>query len=135
MSQVNWKGVFPAVTSKFTAADTIDWERMETESELENSLDIQPLPILKPIQQQALNLSLEKGKQANMALNAPFEETEEVGVVVLNQRGDLIYSANGEFNNLKELSFNPKFEKSANYVVRIFNSDHIYETTVQIVNL
>ena len=113
----------------------IDWERMETESELENSLDIQPLPILKPIQQQALNLSLEKGKQANMALNAPFEETEEVGVVVLNQRGDLIYSANGEFNNLKELSFNPKCEKSANYVVRIFNSDHIYETTVQIVNL
>lgn len=27
--QVNWRGVFPAVTTKFTAADEIDWAAME----------------------------------------------------------------------------------------------------------
>jgi len=29
MAQVHWQGVFPALTTKFTAADEIDWEAME----------------------------------------------------------------------------------------------------------
>ena len=28
MSEVNWSGVFPALTTKFTASDTIDWDAM-----------------------------------------------------------------------------------------------------------
>jgi len=30
MSSIQWRGVFPALTTKFTAADTIDWAAMES---------------------------------------------------------------------------------------------------------
>lgn len=113
----------------------VNWERIETESEIEKMLDIEPIPALKPVQQKALGLNLESGKAANMQLTAPFKGTDQVGVVVLNQKGDLIYAANGLFNDLKSLSFNPKFEKTANYVVRVFNAERIYETKLQVVNL
>jgi hypothetical protein len=113
----------------------VNWSSIKAEAELEKMLDLEPIPAIKPIQQEALNLNLEKGKAATMQLNADFEESDEVGVVILNQNGDLIYAADGLFSNLKSLSFNPKFEKTANYVVRMFNADRIYETTLQVVNL
>ena len=28
MQKVDWRGVFPALTTKFTATDTIDWDAM-----------------------------------------------------------------------------------------------------------
>ena len=35
MVKVNWKAVFPALTTQFTAADEIDWEAMERHLEFQ----------------------------------------------------------------------------------------------------
>ena len=44
MAKVNWKGVFPALTTQFAAADEIDWTAMERHLEdvLADALDKRP---------------------------------------------------------------------------------------------
>jgi len=46
MTQVQWQGVFPALTTKFTAADEIDWESMERHLEFQLDAGVHGLIIL-----------------------------------------------------------------------------------------
>lgn len=46
MTQVQWRGVFPALTTKFTAADEIDWEAMERHLEFQLDSGVHGLLIL-----------------------------------------------------------------------------------------
>jgi len=46
MSQVHWQGVFPALTTKFTAADEIDWESMERHLEFQLNAGVHGLVVL-----------------------------------------------------------------------------------------
>jgi dihydrodipicolinate synthase/N-acetylneuraminate lyase len=46
MKQVQWRGVFPALTTKFTAADEIDWEAMERHLEFQLDAGVHGLIIL-----------------------------------------------------------------------------------------
>jgi 4-hydroxy-tetrahydrodipicolinate synthase len=46
MAQVQWRGVFPALTTKFTAADTIDWEAMAHHLEFQLDAGVHGLVIL-----------------------------------------------------------------------------------------
>ena len=46
MVKVNWKGVFPALTTKFTAADEIDWDAMERHLEFQLEAGVHGLVIL-----------------------------------------------------------------------------------------
>ena len=46
MTQVQWQGVFPALTTKFTAADEIDWEAMERHLEFQLEAGVHGLIIL-----------------------------------------------------------------------------------------
>jgi dihydrodipicolinate synthase/N-acetylneuraminate lyase len=46
MAQVQWQGVFPALTTKFTAADEIDWESMERHLEFQLDAGVHGLVIL-----------------------------------------------------------------------------------------
>jgi 4-hydroxy-tetrahydrodipicolinate synthase len=46
MVKVNWKGVFPALTTKFTAADEIDWDAMERHLDFQLEAGVHGLVIL-----------------------------------------------------------------------------------------
>ena len=46
MTQVQWRGVFPALTTKFTAADEIDWEAMGRHLEFQLDAGVHGLIIL-----------------------------------------------------------------------------------------
>jgi 4-hydroxy-tetrahydrodipicolinate synthase len=46
MAKVNWKGVFPALTTKFTAADEIDWDAMERHLEFQLEAGVHGVVIL-----------------------------------------------------------------------------------------
>ena len=46
MVKVNWKGVFPALTTKFTAADEIDWDAMERHLQFQLEAGVHGLVIL-----------------------------------------------------------------------------------------
>ena len=46
MSDIEWRGVFPALTTKFTAADEIDWAAMEKHLDLQLDAGVHGLIIL-----------------------------------------------------------------------------------------
>ena len=46
MPQVNWQGVFPALTTKFTASDEIDWEAMGRHLEFQLDAGVHGLVVL-----------------------------------------------------------------------------------------
>jgi 4-hydroxy-tetrahydrodipicolinate synthase len=59
MPNVQWRGVFPALTTKFTAADTIDWEAMEKHLEFQLEAGVHGLIILGSLGENA-TLSFEE---------------------------------------------------------------------------
>ena len=46
MSQIQWRGVFPALTTKFTASDEIDWDAMASHLEFQLDAGVHGLIIL-----------------------------------------------------------------------------------------
>ncbi len=46
MSQIRWRGVFPALTTKFTASDEIDWDAMASHLEFQLDAGVHGLIIL-----------------------------------------------------------------------------------------
>jgi 4-hydroxy-tetrahydrodipicolinate synthase len=46
MSKVQWRGVFPALTTKFTAVDALDWEAMEKHLEFQLEAGVHGLIVL-----------------------------------------------------------------------------------------
>lgn len=59
MSQIHWSGVFPALTTKFTATDTIDWEAMGQHLEFQLDAGVHGLIILGSLGENA-TLSMEE---------------------------------------------------------------------------
>jgi 4-hydroxy-tetrahydrodipicolinate synthase len=59
MSTVNWKGVFPALTTKFTASDQIDWESMTRHLEFQLDANVHGIIILGSLGENA-TLSMEE---------------------------------------------------------------------------
>jgi 4-hydroxy-tetrahydrodipicolinate synthase len=59
MTEVQWRGVFPALTTKFTAADEIDWQAMEQHLEFQLNAGVHGLIILGSLGENA-TLSLEE---------------------------------------------------------------------------
>lgn len=60
MPQVKWRGVFPALTTKFTAADEIDWEAMEQHLEFQLEAGVHGLIILGSLGENATLSPAEK---------------------------------------------------------------------------
>jgi len=60
MSQIQWRGVFPALTTKFTAADEIDWEAMEKHLEFQLDAGVHGLIILGSLGENATLSPAEK---------------------------------------------------------------------------
>lgn len=59
MSSVNWSGVFPALTTKFTASDQIDWDAMGRHLEFQLDAGVHGLIILGSLGENA-TLSMEE---------------------------------------------------------------------------
>ena len=59
MSNINWKGVFPALTTKFTAADQIDWESMARHLDFQLDAGVHGIIILGSLGENA-TLSMEE---------------------------------------------------------------------------
>jgi 4-hydroxy-tetrahydrodipicolinate synthase len=60
MSSIQWRGVFPALTTKFTAADAIDWPAMEKHLSLQLDAGVHGLIILGSLGENATLSAEEK---------------------------------------------------------------------------
>lgn len=60
MSEIQWRGVFPALTTKFTAADAIDWAAMEKHLEFQLDAGVHGLIILGSLGENATLSAEEK---------------------------------------------------------------------------
>lgn len=110
----------------------VNWDVIEQEAELESMLA--DLEAVAPVTNQALSLNLEHGRQAAMTLQAPYADADQVGVVVLDENGNIVYSNTGSFGELKSLRFNPVYKANATYVVRVYSVEQLFETKLQVVN-
>lgn len=70
MVKVNWKGVFPALTTKFTAADEIDWDAMERHLEFQLEAGVHGLVILGSLGENATLSKSEKLDSIKFFANA-----------------------------------------------------------------
>ena len=62
MSSIQWRGVFPALTTKFTAADTLDWDAMEKHLAFQLDAGVHGLIILGSLGENA-TLSAEEKRE------------------------------------------------------------------------
>jgi maltose-binding protein MalE len=122
------------VTTVHELSDT-EWQCIEEEAELEESTTLEAIPMLRTVNVKALEMDFKAGKQTNLLLDAPFSDKEEVGVVVLDQKGEVVYSTSGLFKELKNLRFSNHYVKNMIYVVRVYSASNVFETKLQVVYL
>ena len=82
---------------------------------------------------EALEMDFKSGTQTNLLLNAPFADNEEVGIVVLDQNGNVVHSSAGTYKNMKDLRFADYYSQDMTYVVRVYSSSAVFETKLQVV--
>ncbi len=106
--------------------ETTRWDRM-----------LQPVDaVLEPnMLQNELDLDLKAGRKTTLCLNAPFVASEQVGLVVIAADGDVVYQAIGSYGDLQTFSINPNFRWDETYVIRVYSSQAVFETKVQVVFL
>ena len=114
-------------------ATIIDWALIEEQANEERLLEAPSN--LVPVINKALVLDLEKGRDAVMTLKAPFKDADEVGLVILDENGYIVHRSAGTFGKLKNLRFSPLTKTTATYVVRVYSTQSVFETKLQIVNL
>lgn len=115
------------------AEPTLDWEQIEAEAALERLLEIPASTDV--VANKALALNLERGRQVNMILDAPYTQTEQVGVAVIDAAGNVLYNRVGTFAKLQHLHFNAPFMANATYIVRVYSAEKVFETSLQVVNM
>ena len=79
MVKVNWKGFFPALTTKFTAADEIDWDAMERHLEFQLEAGVHGLVI-----RGALGENSTLGKSEKLDTGKFFANAERRGLPLLH---------------------------------------------------
>jgi len=111
-----------------------EWQAIEETSLLDRML--QPIESVEINNlQNALKLNLKTGRKTTLSLNAPFDANEQVGLVVITAKGNVVYQATGNYGDLQTFSINPNFSWDATYVIRVYSSQAVFETKVQVVYL
>jgi hypothetical protein len=111
-----------------------EWQAIEETSRLERML--QPIESVEiNTMQNVLELNLKAGRKTTLSLNAPFNANEQVGLVVIAADGDVVYQATGTYGDLQTFSINPNFRWDETYVIRVYSSQSVFETKVQVVYL
>lgn len=70
MSKIDWSGVFPALTTKFTAADTIDWDAMGRHLEFQLDAGVHGIIILGSLGENATLSTDEKMEMVHFFADA-----------------------------------------------------------------
>jgi ABC-type glycerol-3-phosphate transport system substrate-binding protein len=122
------------VSTVHELSDT-EWQEIAEDAELEESTTLEVIPMLRTVSVKALEMDFKAGKQTNLVLDAPFADKDEVGVVVIDKKGEVVYSTSGMFKDLKNLRFSDYYSKDMTYVVRVYSSSNVFETKLQVVYL
>jgi hypothetical protein len=117
----------PVVIYELTKSD---WENIEISTE-EAAL-INSLPSAEE-KQTALKVSLKSGKTTTLVLNAPFVDSEMIGLAVIDASGKVVSSTVGNYADLQQVLI-PE-QRSETYVVRVYSASKVFETKVQVVFL
>ncbi len=110
-----------------------EWQNIAEEAEFDEGTNLEAIPALRTINVKALEMDFKSGTQTNLLLNAPFADNEEVGIVVLDQNGNVIHSSAGTYKNMKDLRFADYYSQDMTYVVRVYSSSAVFETKLQVV--
>ena len=111
-----------------------DWTAIQTQAEaesMEDMLSIEEIPALR-ITKMALSVDLQPGTFTTMNLDAPFLDNEEVGLVVMDAEGEVIYRDEGLFKDKKSLRFRDYIDYDMTYVIKVYSDLKVYETKVQV---
>lgn len=112
-----------------------EWQAIEETSRLERMLQPIESMVMVSNMQNTLEMDLEAGRKTTFSLNAPFSATEQVGLVVIATDGDVVYSATGTYGELQSFSISPNFRWDETYVIRLYSTQAVFETKVQVVYL
>lgn len=115
-----------------------DWNQIEENVELENKLSLESIGTTKSISSSTLLVEFAPGNFTNtlhLQLSAPFATHQEVGIAVINANGQVVYSATGIFEKVKNLDFDLAEKKDMIYVVKIYSENAVYESKVQVAYL
>ncbi len=108
-----------------------DWTEITERAELDAMLDIEEMPALE-LMNQNLSIDLLPGTFTTMELGAPLSENDEVGIVVHDANGKVIYQNEGEFKDIKTLRFRDYYDFDMTYMIKLYSPKKVYETKVQV---
>lgn len=109
-----------------------DWKAIEEHAQLDAMLEIDEIETLKTVAIQSLNMEFFPGFFTTVELEAPFTENENVGVVVVDESGDIVYEKTGTYDNMKSLHFHEYWNYDQTFVVRMYSTSKVYETKLQV---
>lgn len=109
-----------------------DWTEIQQHAELESMLDIDDMDGLH-VMNMALNVDLQPGTFTTMELDAPFLDNEEIGLVVMDSDGEVLFRDEGLFKDKKSLRFRDYIDYDMTYVIKVYSEASVYETKVQVV--
>jgi len=109
------------------------WNEIEETVEVENMLFEADLHTLKLTGLNTLSMDFNPGDRTNLVLNAPVKGAEEVGIVVYDNAGVVVYNATGTYNDVKTLHFEDYYKWDMDYVVKIYSETEVFEAKVQVV--
>ena len=125
--------LFASTTSgEFKVLSDQDWAQIQEQAELEAMLDIDEMPSYK-VMNMALDVDLKPGTFTTMELDAPFNDNEEIGLVVMDSNGEVLYRDEGLFKDKKSLRFRDYIDYDMTYVIKLYSDEEVYETKVQVV--
>ena len=112
-----------------------EWQAIEETSRWDRMMQPIESIVMVSNMQNTLEMDLKAGRKTTFSLNAPFSATEQVGLVVIAADGDVVYSATGTYGELQSFSISPNFRWDETYVIRLYSTQAVFETKVQVVYL
>jgi hypothetical protein len=109
-----------------------DWKTIEEEAEFEGSLSIEEMPMLKTVNIKSLEMDFLPTRSIQVNLSAPFANDDVVGLVILDDGGDIVHSASGTYEELKQLRLRDYYSVDMTYVVRMYSEANVFATKLQV---
>ena len=109
-----------------------DWTEITEHAELESMLEIDEIPALH-VMNMALNVDLQPGTFTTMNLDAPFSDDDEIGLVVMDANGEVLFTDEGKYKDKKSLRFRDYIDYDMTYIVKVYSDLRVFETKIQVV--
>jgi hypothetical protein len=135
VAAISTTSLFASAKGTETILTDSEWEAIEESSRWERMMQPVESIVIESTLQNMLEMDLKAGRKTTFSLNAPFTADEQVGLVVIAADGDVVYTATGTYGDLQLFTINPNFCWDETYVVRLYSTQAVYETKVQVVYL